>query len=101
MKAWLRQHRFALSHACASLVRHFGSFAFNALVVAIALALPFAGLTLLENMRPISGQLAVEPEISMFMAMDTPRARAEALAPAIRRLVQEHQGAAKLEFIPR
>jgi len=51
----------------------------NVLVVAIALALPFAGLTLLENMLPISGQLAVDPEISLFLTMDTPRDKALAL----------------------
>lgn len=101
MKAWLRQHRFALAQACASLATGFGGFAFNVLVVAIALALPFAGLTLLENMRPVSGQMAVEPEISIFMGMETPRARTEALAVDIRRVVQDHQGAARLEFIPR
>ncbi|MGV3652573.1 MAG: cell division protein FtsX [Noviherbaspirillum sp.] len=101
MKAWLRQHRFALAQACASLTGRFGGFAFNVLVVAIALALPFAGLTLLENMRPVSGKMAVEPEISIFMGMETPRARAEALATEIRRVVREQQGAARLEFIPR
>jgi len=71
------------------------------LVVAIALALPFAGLTVLENMRPVSAQLAVEPEISVFLSIDTPRQRASALAPEIQRVLQTSQTGGTIEFIPR
>lgn len=101
MKVWLRQHVFALKGAIPRPGRGFGSFAFNVLVVAIALALPFAGLTVLENMRPVSSQLAVEPEISVFLSMDTPRQRASALAPEIQRVLQASQTGATIEFIPR
>lgn len=101
MKVWLRQHVFALKGAIPRPGRGFGSFAFNVLVVAIALALPFAGLTVLENMRPVSAQLAVEPEISVFLSMDTARARASALAPEIQRVLQATQTGATIEFIPR
>ncbi|MDB5773426.1 MAG: transporter permease [Burkholderia sp.] len=101
MKPWLRQHKLALGSAIAHLASSAGSFALNVLVVAIALALPIAGLTVLENVRPVSQQLAVEPEISIFLAMDTPRERATALAPQIQRIVQSAKGSGKLEFIPR
>jgi cell division transport system permease protein len=101
MKIWLRQQRFAVMDAFARLGRNLGSFAFNVLVVAIALALPFAGLTVLENVRPISAQLAVEPEISIFMGMDTPRQRATALASEIRQVLQANHTAGVLEFVPR
>ena len=101
MIVWLRQHALAIAGAFRHLVRSPGSFSLNVLVVAIALALPFAGLTLLENVRPVSEQLAVEPEISVFMAMETPRERVTALAPQIRRIVQESGNTGKLEFIPR
>lgn len=101
MKAWLRQHVFALKGAIPRPGRGFGSFAFNVLVVAIALALPFAGLTVLENMRPVSAKLAVEPEISVFLSMDTPRQRASALAPEIQRVLQDSQTGGTIEFIPR
>jgi cell division transport system permease protein len=43
-----------------------GGFLFNVLVVAIALALPFMGVTLLDNVRPMSESLSVDPEISVF-----------------------------------
>ena len=61
MNTWLRQHTFALADAFKHLRHTPGSFCLNVLVVAIALALPFAGLTVLENVRPLSEQLAVEP----------------------------------------
>lgn len=101
MKVWLRQHLFAMKGALPRPGRGFGSFAFNVLVVAIALALPFAGLTVLENVRPVSAQLAVEPEISVFLSMDTPRQRATALAPEIQRVLQANQTTGMMEFIPR
>ena len=73
MITWLRQHGFALGRALRHLFKPRSGFLLNTIVVAIALALPFAGLTLLENVRPLSEQLAVEPEISIFMSLDTPR----------------------------
>jgi cell division transport system permease protein len=101
MIVWARQHLLAIADAFRHLARAPGSFALNALVVAIALALPFAGLTVLENIRPLSEQLAVEPEISIFMTMESPRERVAALAPQIRRVVQESGNTGRLEFIPR
>ncbi|MFC3108513.1 cell division protein FtsX [Undibacterium arcticum] len=101
MKSWLRQHRSALAAAFSQLRHAPGSFLFNVLVVAIALALPFAGLTLLENVRPVALRLAVEPEISLFMGVDTPRARSIALATPIRDILRSRNKAAKIEFIPR
>ena len=73
MITWIRQHAFALSRALRQIFKPRSGFLLNMIVVAIALALPFAGLTLLENVRPLSRQLAVEPEISIFMTMDTSR----------------------------
>lgn len=101
MNAWMRQHGAALSDALRHLLRPRSGFLLNALVVAIALALPFAGLTVLENVRPVSEQLAVQPEISIFLTVDTPRERATALASQIRHVVQNAQSTGKLEFISR
>jgi cell division transport system permease protein len=106
MTAWFRQHWFALGHALRHLAKPRSGFLLNVLVVAIALALPFAGLTVLENIRPVSEQLAVDPEISIFLAMDTPREKATALAPQIRRIAQAGRGDARrsdarLEFVAR
>jgi cell division transport system permease protein len=101
MKSWLRQHLFAISDAFTHLFKAPGGFALNVLVVAIALALPFGGLTLIENVRPVSEQLAVEPEISIFMALDAARDKAAALAKPIDAVLQQHHSSAKVVFIPR
>jgi cell division transport system permease protein len=98
---WLRHHLFALSDAFTHFRRAPGSFLLNVLVVAIALALPFAGMTLLENVRPVTEQLAVQPEISVFMQMNATRDQATAIAPAIRQNLQQNGNDAKIEFIPR
>ncbi len=101
MRIWLRQHASALTNALRHLFKPRSGFLLNVLVVAIALALPFAGLTLLENMLPVSGQIAADPEISVFLKTDTPRAQALALAPQLERVLRESHNTAKVEFIPR
>ena len=101
MKIWLQHHAAAFRDALHHLARTRSGFLFNVLVVAIALALPFAGLTVLDNVRPVSEQLAVDPEISIFLRLDTPRERAAALAPQIRRVAGLDAGNGKLEFIAR
>lgn len=101
MKSWLRQHGFALGDAFRHLFKTPGNFLLNVLVVSIALALPFAGLTVLENVRPVSEQLAVAPEISVFMQMGASREQANAISPEIKRIAQEARHPVQLEFIPR
>jgi cell division transport system permease protein len=99
MKGWLRQHRYAVGAALGNLGKAPGSFLFNVVVVAIALALPFAGLTLLDNVRPMSDQMSVDPEISLFVTPQTTREQSLALAPALRDLLKDRK--AKIVFVPR
>ncbi|WP_426104052.1 permease-like cell division protein FtsX [Massilia sp. TSP1-1-2] len=99
MKNWLRQHRFAVVAALDNVRKAPGSFLFNVFVVAIALTLPFAGLTLLENIRPMSQQLSVDPEISMFVTPATTREQAQALQPQIQALLKDRK--ARIAFVPR
>ena len=97
MTNWFRQHGFALAAALVHLRRAPGSFLFNILVVAIALALPFMGMTLLDNVRPLSEQMSVDPEISLFIKQDVPRDQAASLATPLRELARD----AKIIFVPR
>lgn len=101
MKGWLRQHRFALGVMLGHLRRAPASFALNVLVVAIAFALPIAGLTVLDNIRPVTAQLVVQPEISIFLGMKVSSEQAKALAPAIRRVLQQQGSHGTVEFVPR
>ncbi|QGZ41272.1 cell division transport system permease protein [Pseudoduganella flava] len=97
MSAWLRQHGYALGAALVHVRRAPGSFLFNILVVAIALALPFAGVTVLDNIRPMSEQLAVDPELSVFLKQDLPREHAQGMAGTLRAVAKD----AKIVFVPR
>jgi cell division transport system permease protein len=97
MSSWLRQHGFALGAALVHLRKAPGSFLFNILVVAIALALPFMGLTVLGNVRPLSEQVSVDPEISLFLKQDVAREQAGALATPLREMMKD----AKIVFVPR
>jgi cell division transport system permease protein len=99
MSPWFRQHRFALGSALATVRKAPGSFLFNVLVVAVALALPFAGITLLDNVRPMSEQLSVDPEVSLFVKPGATREDAQALEPRLRRILQGSK--AKIVFVPR
>jgi len=103
MSPWFRQHRFALGAALSTVGKAPGSFLFNVLVVAFALMLPFAGITLLDNVRPLSEQLSVDPEISVFMRLEATREDASALQPRIRTILAAggKANAANLEFVPR
>jgi cell division transport system permease protein len=99
MSPWIRHHRFAIGAALSHLRKAPGSFLFNVLVVAVALALPFAGLTLLDNVRPMSGQLSVDPEVSLFVKPEASRADAQALEPQLRTILEGSQ--ASIVFVPR
>ncbi|KQQ91819.1 permease-like cell division protein FtsX [Massilia sp. Leaf139] len=99
MSPWIREHRFALGSALSTLRKAPGSFLFNVLVVAVALALPFAGITLLDNVRPMSEQLSVEPEVSLFVKPTATREDAQALEPQLRQILQGSQ--ARIDFVPR
>jgi len=99
MISWLRQHGFALVAALSHMRKSPGGFLFNIIVVAIALALPFAGLTLLDNVRPMADQLSVDPELSLFVKPGTPRDDAVALAGPIRTVLAGRH--ASVTFLPR
>lgn len=99
MNNWLRQHGFALAGALRHMRHAPGGFLFNIVVIAIALALPFTGATLLDNVRPMSEQLSVDPELSVFLQQELARPQAEALAVSLRQLLRERQ--AKIIFVPR
>jgi cell division transport system permease protein len=99
MNIWFRQHRFAFRAAFSQVRKAPGSFLFNVLVVAVALALPFAGVTLLDNVRPMSEQLSVDPEISLFMKLEASREQAQDLAPQLRQILAGSK--AKVSFVPR
>lgn len=98
---WLREHWRALQSALARVRSTPGGFVFNVVVIALALVLPLTGLTVLENLRPIARDLAVDPELSVFLSTDVARSRAQAMASEIRQQAQQLAVPVQLEFIDR
>lgn len=101
MNIWIRQNASAMHSAGKQIISAPGNFIFNVLVVAVALSLPIAGLTLIENIRPVSDQLSIAPELSVFLTTDSSRANALALADPIKKLLKNNDTPAKLQFVTR
>ena len=68
MIAWLRHHRASFVLTVVRLARSPAATLLNVLVIGTALALPLAGYCVLANVRALSGNLSVEPQISVFLA---------------------------------
>lgn len=101
MSGWLRQHLLAMAQAFRNVRNAPAGFIVNSVVVAIAFALPLTGLTILENLRPLSRHLVVEPELSVFLAMNVTRDDALALQPEIERVLRASHSRGKVTFLPR
>ena len=89
MNAWLRQHAQAFGRGLrrVSLL--------NAIVIGIALALPAGGYALIESLRAVSGRLALDPQISVFI--DPKRADPDALAATLKRDAR----ISRVRFVPK
>lgn len=101
MTNWFRQHAYALRSALTHLRAAPGNFLFNVLVVAIALALPIMGLTVIENIRPVASQLSIEPELSIFLKPELASAESAQLQTPIKQILKKAGINAKLTFIPK
>ena len=101
MTNWFRQHAYALRSALTHLRAAPGNFIFNVLVVAIALALPIMGLTVIENSRPVASQLSIEPELSIFLKPELASAESAQLQAPIKQILKQADIKAKLNFIPK
>ena len=99
MTNWFRQHMYAINGALKHLRAAPGNFLFNVLVVAIALALPITGLTVIQNLRPIASQLSIEPEISVFLKTSVASTDAANLSTPIKKLLKDAKVNAKVSFV--
>ena len=97
MRTWLRQHRRAFAAALGKLAAQRASGLVSALVIGVALALPAGGYALLEGVRALTGRMALDPQLSVFLRDDVKRADAGALAARIK----ADPRVAVLRFVPR
>jgi cell division transport system permease protein len=79
MKRWLRHHRYALQVALRRLRLHPFSSLANIAVIALMLAVPILGAAVLQSSQPLARQLAVAPELTLFLAPGTPADQQQAL----------------------
>jgi cell division transport system permease protein len=77
------------------------NFLLNMIVLAMTLTLPFFGVTLMENLKPVATQLEMHAEISVFMKTEVSREVASSLTPSIRKLFQENGQSVSIVFVPR
>jgi len=84
MKTLLRQHRYALIITLRRLAAQPFSSLANILVMALALALPLLGGTILVSAEPVTRQLSVTPEVTAYLQVDAPETAATQLAQRVR-----------------
>ena len=84
MNAWLQQHRYALGVTVRRLIAQPFSSLANIMVMALALALPLLGGAVLVSVQPVTKQLSVTPELTVYLAVDAPPGAAAQVAQRIR-----------------
>ena len=84
MNALLRQHRYAFFVTLRRLAAHPFSSIANVLVMAMALALPLLGGAILLSVQPVTKQVSVTPELTVFLNVEAPTQAAPALAQRIK-----------------
>ena len=101
MSNWFRQHFFAIGDAFSQLRRAPGNYFLNILVLSMMLALPFAGITLLENLQSLTNRMAVDPEISLFLHKTASREEAKELEKRISQILYSDEHSHDIVFIPK
>jgi cell division transport system permease protein len=87
MNRWLRQHRYALMVALRRLwVQPFSTLS-NLLVIALTLAVPIVGASILLSAQPVARQISVSPQVTLYLKNGTAPEKRNALA---QRLESEH-----------
>jgi len=84
MNRWLRHHGYALGVAFRRLRQHPFSSLANIVVIALMLAVPILGASVLQSSQPLARQLAVTPELTLFLKAGTPPAAQQALLARVR-----------------
>jgi cell division transport system permease protein len=97
MIGWLRQHWQALRAALAKLAGQKSAGLASALVIGVAVSLPAGGYALLESLREMTGRLALDPQLSVFMGLEAKRADADAVSARLKADAR----IAQLRFVPK
>lgn len=79
MISWLRQHRYALRIAIIRLATRPLSSLANIIVLALALAVPFIGWSLLLSTQPLAQHIPIATEMTLFLQAGTSSEQRQAL----------------------
>lgn len=90
MTRWLRHHQYALRVALRRLRQHPLSSLANIVVIALMLTVPILGASVLQSSQPLARQLAVAPEITLFLAAGTSTTQQQALLTRIQQQSGTH-----------
>ncbi len=97
VRAWAVHHAMALRDAGRRVVRNPVAAGFNAAVIGIALALPFALFVALEQLQGVAGQVSSDPQVSLFLALDA----GEEAVRDVRQRLGARPEVAKVRFVSR
>ncbi|MGB6242250.1 MAG: ABC transporter permease [Castellaniella sp.] len=96
MTRWLRHHRYALQVALRRLRLHPFSSLANIVVIALMLAVPILGAAVLQSSQPLAKELAVAPELTLFLAPGTSADQQQALLKRLQDQASDHIADARL-----
>ncbi len=97
MTAWLAQHARCLVATLARLAGTPLGSVLNIVVIGVALSLPVGLYVVIDNLQASSGNLAAEPQISLFMALDASRAEVAQIDARLK----QHARVQRYRFVPR
>lgn len=97
MRNWISQHVRTLAATVARMARTPVASLLNIGVIGIALALPAGLYVALANVQTLARELAAEPQLSVFLALDADRAD----AAKIETRLGTHRGVRKWRFVSR
>jgi cell division transport system permease protein len=97
MTAWFWHHLDALRVTLARLVRTPVVTLLNVGVIGIALALPVGLYVVLVNLQGFAHTLGSDPQVSVFLALDSSRAEADKIGARLK----SHAGVKEARFVPR
>lgn len=96
MNRWLRHHRYAFLVALRRLRGHGLSSVANILVIALMLMVPLLGASALQSAQPLLRQLAVTPELTLYLTPGLSADEQQALLQRVRTEAQDAMTDARL-----
>jgi cell division transport system permease protein len=74
VRAWIQHHVLSFAQTLARLARSPFATALNVVAIGVALALPLGAYCVLGNLESVSRKIPVEPQLSVFLAVDAAKA---------------------------